>query len=388
MVNKAQEFSNNTDIDQFFSTFGSSNFVDWFNTYISKDESWQNNGGQPIRITKQLNWQKVWANLNILFNKPTANLIEYLCINSIIINETGGTFFPVTESVSSAGHPGIAYAFDKTKSKRSYNTLDTNKTALHLFNDPVYISEHGHKPFGNLLKNTTDNRWSGESFPVGFSGNPSNETATSGKTNTFLTEADFMKFRGRGFIQTTGRENYKQIIKFVQKYSGNDSIILTIKKAWSKYSNVDDIASISTNQQWDDLFQNSNNIIPNYACYGHSILPSRYKNYNIINPNQSDAALQKSIRNVGLAVGGNSGDYADTFLERILIQLKILDNNTTNAIAATNNTAPIEQTPGRLATTGQDPTTQVVASQNLNVSSNITNLFKPTIKAEPITFKI
>jgi hypothetical protein len=59
------------------------------------------------------------------------NLIEFLCLNSIMMNETGGTFKPLIEGLGFSGHPGISYAFDQISNvKLSYNTLNTNKTAL------------------------------------------------------------------------------------------------------------------------------------------------------------------------------------------------------------------------------------------------------------------
>jgi hypothetical protein len=86
-----------------------------------------------------------------------------------MINETGGKFAPKAEgvnSVSKSTHPGIAYAFD-SGGKKSYNTLETNKTAYDLFRDADYKSAHSQKPFGNILKDTTDLRWKGTQFPVG-----------------------------------------------------------------------------------------------------------------------------------------------------------------------------------------------------------------------------
>ena len=34
-----------------------------------------------------------------------------------------------------------------------------------------------------------------------------------------------MKFRGRGFIQTTGRVNYIELINFIQQYNGTNSTL-------------------------------------------------------------------------------------------------------------------------------------------------------------------
>src|SRR6185503_6287381 len=105
-------------------------------------------------------------------------------------------------------HPGIAYLLDIIQGKkRSYNTLAGNQTALQCLNHPRYISAHGALPMAARFTRTTDARWSGESWPSEVPS--SRDPAVTG----FLLEADFMKFRGRGFIQTTGRANYIALIE-------------------------------------------------------------------------------------------------------------------------------------------------------------------------------
>lgn len=383
MVNRTQEFSNYAEIDTFFKGFNSSGFVNWFNTNISKMSIWDG-----ITIN-QSNWQKVWNNINILFGKPKVNLIEFLSINSIIVNETGGKFLPVTETVGANGYPGISYAYDSiVNKKQSYNTLSTNWSAFKSFNDSVYKSVHSHKPFGSALKDTTDNRWNSSTFPLGFSNNIPNETDTKGVQNTFITEADFFKFRGRGLIQTTGRANYKPIIKYILNYSGDNTTIINIKNSWSSYTgNLDSIASASSNTDWDSLFQNSDSIIANYACYVHSTSPGRYVNYNIINPSQSDSNLQTSIRNVALAIAGaNAKAYADKYTQRVWQQITTLDNATPNSVNPSQTATPEQpQDAGRLDTTGQDPNSQV-GQEKSGAISTLTNVFKPTITPSPISF--
>ena len=387
----AQQFSNNVDINNFFKQFNADSYVDWFNKNIAKTQYWAKGiaGGKgPVPLSKQSNWEIVWANLPIIFGRASVNLVEFLCIVSIMINETGGTFAPFSESVGSSGNPGISYAFNSISGiKSSYNTLNTNWTAYKLFNDPIYISAHGTKPMGSILEKTTDNRWSGDLFPLGFSGHNENETDKSGKTNGFLYESDFMKFRGRGYIQTTGRSNYKPLISYIINYTGNDNTILSVKKAWSSYNgNLDSIASASTNAQWDTLFNGPNFIIANYAVSVHS---SNGHNYNTIDPNQSTVNLQKSIRNVALKIaGGNAKVYADIFLQRVLVQLNLINNNVnpTQPISPPIVQAATQSVPGRLQSTGQDPNSQVNGDNITGSLPSLTNVFKPTIKPGPITF--
>lgn len=378
-------FTNNIDIDNFFKQFNSTGFVNWFNTNISSSSVW------GYQLINQANWEIVWANLPVLFGRSSINLVEFLAINSIIINETGGKFVPLSEIVGNQGNPGISYAFNGS-GKLSYNTLNTNKTAYALFHDPVYISAHGTKPLSSILKNTTDSRWSGTLFPLGFSGlSVGDETSTNGVKNAFLTEADFFKFRGRGYIQTTGRSNYKPLISYVLNYTGNDSVILSMKNAWSKYNgNLDSIASISTNSQWDTLFKQKNFIIANYAVYIHS---SNAGNYSTIMPNQSVANLNKSIMNVAYKIaGGNATSYANTFLNRVNVQLNLI-NSYTNGAVPSNVSMPVAASPtqsqGRLEATGQDPNSQVGSDTKVTGSLSITtNIFKPTAKPGAISFNI
>jgi hypothetical protein len=63
--------------------------------------------------------------------------------------------------------------------------------------------------------NRTDGRWRGPIYP-----RPDFPTEPTPNAAGYILEADFMKFRGRGFIQTTGRPNYARLIAFVQRYKG------------------------------------------------------------------------------------------------------------------------------------------------------------------------
>ena len=383
---RSQTFTNVRDIDAFFQKLGSSGFVDWFNSNVGGRENW---GGK--RISGNDNWNKVWTSGNLIFNKDTFNLIEFLCINSIIINETGGTFKPISEGLGSNGHPGIAYAFDKISgTKLGYNTLSTNKTAYQLFRDSYFKSAHDTKPLGSVLKDSTDTRWSGDTFPQGFSGNIPSETDKGGKTNTFLSEADFVKFRGRGYIQTTGREVYKPIISYVLSYTGSDSVIKSIKSVWSSYNgNLDAIASISTNQQWDDLFQKTNSVIANFAVWIHA---SETK-YSWIDANQSDSGLEKSIKNVASKIAGaGATKYHNLFYARVMQQLNLIENTEAGAIppGATSSTYPdtTNQDQSREERTGQDANSSDSKTTDQVTTPNIVNIFQPTLKAKQIKFTL
>lgn len=396
MVNRAQEFSNFNEIDNFFKNYDATGFVDWFNRYVatSGNTIWYNEGGTPIKIIKINNWQTVWNQIPLLFNRDKINLVEFLCMNSIITNETGGTFFPKSELTGSSGYPGISYLFDSIPGKkRSYNTLSGNKNSFSLFNDPIYKKAHSNEPFSSL-KDTTDTRWSSETFPRGFSSPQplNNEVSPSGKTNTFLTNADFMKFRGRGFIQTTGRANYLQFINFVINYPGTDAIINKIKNEWKQYgTNLDSIASASLNTQWDELFQKTN-ILASKGVYMHATNSEKINGhvYSIIDPNQSESNLQKAIKFMGKKISGGDA-YANKFLQRVLLQLEILDKKqpatVINTPVAQTTVAPVEEA-GRLERTSQDPTSQVGNNNITGSIPSIINIFVSSIKPGAISFNM
>jgi hypothetical protein len=335
---KTTIFNNISDIDNFFKQLYGDDFCSWFNSNIAGKQYWAGK-----RITSKSNWKKFWTNINTIYGRTPINIVEFICLNSVIINETGGAFSPISEYVGKSGHPGIAYAFDDIDgTKKSYNTLGGNKSAGDLFTDEAYKKAHGNKPFSDILKDSTDTRWQGEKFPLGFSGNSSNETNPS-KDNTFIAEADFFKFRGRGYIQTTGRANYLPLIAYVLNYTGKDSTIKKISKKWKAISadkNV--IANSSTNDDWDSLFNDSDFILPCYAVYKHNTSSGSYLT---INTSGSNDVIQKGIRRVGYKVGG-SKKYESDFYARVVQILNQVNKDYEKKLPPTDNTnqepVPIE----------------------------------------------
>jgi hypothetical protein len=393
----SQTFTSNVDIDNFFRKFGFAGFAEWFNSNISKTSPWQKNekGESKDYSINKTNWEIIWPNLPLIFGRNSINLVEFICMNSIMTNETGGSFKPISETVNSYikkdgtinKSPGIVYEYGTNGgSKRSYNTLAGNYSAYTCFHDNDYIAAHGTKGLANILKNTTNTNWQTNIFPLGFSGlNLKDETSSNGKSNGFLIEADFFKFRGRGLIQTTSRPNYKGLIKFILSYTGNDNSILEIQKQWKAYGNNEDkILTMSTNAQWDTLFLTTNYTVANYAVYIHN---KKSGNYNEINGSSSPLGLQSSILNMGGKVSGSGihGVYAKLFYERVIVQLNLINsygpNSTPMAPVATENTQKQEQ--GVLERMGQDPNSQVSKPTTGNISG-ITNIFPPTVKPDPI----
>lgn len=317
-------FKNATEIDAYFNKIVKQDFVTWFNATQANIESF---GGKEARkINNTTKWKEVWNNIGPIVyskNKGSFNLLEFFGLNTIIINETGGNFTPLTEGVNKVTNPnkpGIAYAFN-SGGKKSYNTLPGNLNAYQLFRDTNYIAAHGALDYGTQLKNTLDTRFQQETFPTDDFTNLAD--AVRSTPPTFLTEADFFKFRGRGLIQTTGRANYTNIIKFILSYTGTNSKILLYKNRWIAApfsSNVATIATRSTNADWDDLFLNTNSIIALKAVDIHATTSGEYQYI----PLTTEDEVTAKFKRIALKVSGSAGAYSTLYQNRIKQQFDTL----------------------------------------------------------------
>ncbi len=324
-------FKNATDIDHFFSQQNNGqDFIGWFNANVAKKNFWgdiKGPGGKILHAAINMandsmahdRFNHLWSTEGIqtIFKQNTISLLQFLSLQSIINNETGGSLIPLTERVGSAGHPGIAYAFDRIINlKKSYNTLAGNKTCFTLFKNANYNNAFQNLPLANQLKNTTNAVWAGEAYPQ-----QSISTSTNPGITGYVLEADFFKFRGRGFIQTTGRANYTSIIDFVMNYTGTNVVVLNMKTKWAQRSNDKDIlVTVSTNAEWDDLFQNSQTLIAAKSVEVHNRLSGNYlENIKGVSP----AAAAGSIRNVGKRISG-SDKYADLYINRVTQMIELL----------------------------------------------------------------
>ncbi len=399
------QFKSTAEINTFFSKLKATGFVDWYNKYHAGKGEFK--GRNTIKDEK--GFTKVWSNIKNIYDKDSVNLIEFLCLSTSIIIETGATFKPITEgvnSISNASNPGISYAYNTIQGlKASYNNNTSlgNKSAYELFNNNDYILAHGHKPYGSLLKDTTDLRWQSSQFPIGFSNNPTKEVSTNIADNSFIAESDFNKFRGRGLIQTTGRNAYKKLIRYILEYTGQNSKIISFKSKWTNYGqDYDKIANISTNFDWNEIFQETDYIIPSSAI---NLFNKSKNNFLIIDPNQEEVPLKKSIRNVGLFINGGSA-YANRFLGEVSQFLDSINSNLpanettsnnefTNPISPTQSSIPqnnppappINEQESREKDTNKDLNTNP-KSGNAPRIDGLENFFKPSIDVKFIDFKL
>lgn len=311
-ANAGLAFTNSTDINAFFTKKKGTDFISWFNATIAQKNYWgAAGGGQSIKMAADANalarFNQLWNQIPVLFESPAINLLQFISLMSIVNNETGGSVMPITERVGNQGNPGLAYAFNKIPGiKRSYNTLDSNITAYDLFHNADYIAQHGKLP-GSQFVNTTLAEFKGELWPAAVN------TSTDPAVNGFLIEADFFKFRGRGFIQTTNRANYKALINFVISYKGTNPLVLQYQQKWSG-STADKIASVSSNADWDNLFQNSQMTIPSAAISVHNKLSGNY-----LSKIQMATGAEANVKKMGFAIaGGGASTYASLFLNRVV----------------------------------------------------------------------
>ena len=303
----AVQLNNCVQVDDFFQDQKAQHYVEWFNATLADQGSWAG-----VRLvdspSNDIGFHRFWNRINQIFG-GTINLLQFVSLMSILSNEVRGDFTPQSERMGSAGHPGLAYLFDRIEGmKRCYNTLEGNQTALECFNNEDYISVHGGMAGATEFARTSDTRWSGEAWPEGVSTGP--DPAVSG----FLIEADFMKFRGRGFIQTTGRANYAPLIDFAQNYSGDNATISFFRSRWSGFAS-DRVAFESTNADWDTLFQQTDLIVAAEAVRVHNVRSGGYLALS------TDAAVlngegKGSLFFMGLRISGSTA-YANKFRDRV-----------------------------------------------------------------------
>ena len=250
------------DIDGFFAASGG--FFKWYNDKLSTHQAFQHRGAINITPERLARFKAFWDRIPDVFARTQISGLEFAALMSVSVQETNGNLFASPEKVGNAGHPGISYAFDAIPGlKASYNNNPGlgNKTAKALFADTHYVNAHKTLPgFAAVTQGGIDPAWGGSQWPSAFGAVHFKKEDAS--LNGFVMQADFYKLRGRGVIQTTGREAYKVVIDFIMTSAGvvaNPSL-LTLRDTWNALpgasgpGKLDVIASCATNAQLDAAF--------------------------------------------------------------------------------------------------------------------------------------
>lgn len=292
-------FSKREEIDRFFINKTGDDFINFFNGKIAGKAFWA--GKRIVGRDARSNFDAYWSNV---VRREPITAMHFIAYMSVFINEIEGNLKSRTESYGAKGHPGIAYLFNTVAMtsangrrwrKKSYNT---NKHMLELLNDDLFLSNRKALRYADLLAYTNDEVWKGDAYPR-------DRFPTSGDISEtgIILEGDFFKFRGRGLIQTTWRANYKQLADYSIK---NSSASAAVSKFFDAYRGLtpDQICTISTNEEWDNLFNDKDRTILTAAVQIHAksgkYLPLSSKSSDL----NGGAAQVGSLRKMGDGIGG------------------------------------------------------------------------------------
>jgi hypothetical protein len=243
---------------------GHTNFFDWYNATFLGVAAMQQRYPSTVTPQKNSRFTAFWNQIPVVFDQASITAIEFCALMAVSIEETGGNMWAAPEEMNGLNHPhpGLAYGFDAIPNlKQSYNHAP-NLNALALFQENRFTTAHGALAGAQSILGRPggiDPRWSGEVWPSDVPANVDEQV------NGFVMQADFYKFRGRGVIQTTWRSDYKFLVQYILSVQPAQSQALAnLGAKWRAATQglqgaaqVEAIATISTNSDWDTAFGES-----------------------------------------------------------------------------------------------------------------------------------